>query len=100
MPLFIEHGFTLMLSHADLHISCRMVKLLSLCQADSGGYAGGPGQLPHLAPTYAAVMTLCIIGSEEAFTSINRHSLSLFLTRMHQPDGSFIMHEGGEVDIR
>ena len=35
-------------------------------------FAGGPGQLPHLAPTYASVMALCTIGTEEAFNAINR----------------------------
>ena len=29
-----------------------------------------------------------------------RPSLQLFLTQMHQPDGSFIMHYDGEVDVR
>jgi len=33
---------------------------------------GGPGQLPHLAPTYAAVCALCIIGTEQAYESIDR----------------------------
>lgn len=57
-------------------------------------------QLPHLAPTYAAVSALCIIGTEEAYDVINRHTLYRFLLSMHQTNGSFIMHEGGEVDIR
>jgi len=33
---------------------------------------GGPGQLPHLAPTYAAVCALCTIGTVEAYRSIDR----------------------------
>jgi len=33
---------------------------------------GGPGQWSHLAPTYAAVNALCIVGTDEAFNSINR----------------------------
>lgn len=33
---------------------------------------GGPGQLPHLAPTYAAVLALCILGTEEAYKAIDR----------------------------
>lgn len=80
-------------------------------------YVGGPGQMPHLAPTYAAVLSLCILGTEEAYNVIDRwahfflftslcHSLlyrtnlQLFLTQMHQSDGSFIMHTDGEVDVR
>lgn len=30
----------------------------------TGGFGGGPGQLAHLAPTYAAVNALAILGSE------------------------------------
>lgn len=33
---------------------------------------GGPGQWAHLAPTYAAINALCIIGTEEAYNSIDR----------------------------
>lgn len=62
--------------------------------------AGGPGQLPHLAPTYAAVLALCTIGSEQAYSAIDRPGLQRFLYHCHQDDGSFIMHQDGEVDIR
>ena len=62
--------------------------------------AGGPGQLPHLAPTYAAVLALCTVGSLEAYQVIDRPGLQRFLLRMHQDDGSYIMHEDGEKDIR
>ena len=37
----------------------RCIRLLMLCQSASGGFGGGPGQLPHLAPTYAACAALC-----------------------------------------
>ena len=36
----------------------KCIHLLSLCQSESGGFGGGPGQLPHLAPSYAACATL------------------------------------------
>ena len=62
--------------------------------------SGGPGQLSHLAPTYAAVLALCTQGTREAFAMINRPALQHFLLRMHQDDGSYIMHEDGEKDIR
>jgi prenyltransferase beta subunit len=35
-----------------------------------------------------------------SFVSVTRASLQRFLLSMHQPDGSFTMHLGGEVDIR
>nr|XP_048711679.1 protein farnesyltransferase subunit beta isoform X1 [Caretta caretta] len=75
-------------------------QFLSRCQSPSGGFGGGPGQHPHLAPTYAAVSALCIIGTEEAFNVVNREKLLEYLYSLKQPDGSFIMHVGGEVDVR
>ncbi|XP_062823277.1 protein farnesyltransferase subunit beta isoform X3 [Anolis carolinensis] len=75
-------------------------QFLSHCQSPSGGFGGGPGQHPHLAPTYAAVNALCIIGTEEAYNVINREKLLEYLYSLKQPDGSFIMHIGGEVDVR
>ena len=41
-----------------------IVFFLSCCQGTEGGYGGGPMQLPHLAPTYAAVCALLEIGTE------------------------------------
>lgn len=61
---------------------------------------GGPGQLPHLAPTYASVLALCSLGVPEAYKVIDRPALQSFLLSMHQEDGSYIMHEDGEKDIR
>lgn len=109
-------------------------QFLSRCQSPQGGFGGGPGQDPHLAPTYAAVNALCIIGTEEAFGVINRYGRHLgglggsgwmargwggktcvppmqppgfcrkklleYLHSLKQPDGSFLMHVGGEVDVR
>ncbi|KAI8593264.1 terpenoid cyclases/protein prenyltransferase alpha-alpha toroid [Geranomyces variabilis] len=80
--------------------AARAIATLAACQDPEGGFAGGPGQLPHVAPTYAAVNALAIIGTEEAFAVVKRPELLSFLLRMKQPDGSFIMHEGGEVDVR
>ena len=37
-------------------------------------HLGGPGQMPHLAPTYAAVCALCILGRfwTKAYNVIDR----------------------------
>jgi len=76
-----------------------IIQFLSQCQSLSGGFAGGPGQLSHLAPTYAAINALVILG-QEALEIVNREKLVLWLDSLRQEDGSFIMHIGGEVDIR
>nr|BAN21117.1 protein farnesyltransferase beta subunit [Riptortus pedestris] len=83
----------------DVSKSC-VVKFLSSLQNEDGGFGGGPNQFSHLAPTYAAVNALCIIGTEDAFKAINRKTLLEFLRRLRVGDGSFYMHNGGEIDMR
>ncbi|WKY13786.1 hypothetical protein Q1695_004543 [Nippostrongylus brasiliensis] len=77
-----------------------VIAFLKTCQHPDGGFGGGPGQYAHLAPTYASVMALASLQTKEALAAINRESLTRFLHRMKQPDGSFTMHDGGEADIR
>lgn len=79
---------------------CRTTHTFALAQHPNGGYGGGYGQLPHLAGTYATVLSLAITGGFEAYESIDRRSLWHFLGRMKQADGGFTMAEGGEEDIR
>eukprot|EP00040_Diaphanoeca_grandis_P044554 m.12730 g.12730 ORF g.12730 m.12730 type:complete len:399 (-) comp9419_c0_seq1:95-1291(-) len=74
--------------------------LLSRCQSPEGGFAGGPGQLAHLAPTYAAVNSLAIIGTEEAYKIIDRRKLITWLRKLREPSGGWQMHEDGELDVR
>ena len=40
------------------------------------------------------------ISGKEAFDVINREKLVIWMNKLRQNDGSFVMHEGGEVDIR
>lgn len=49
-----------------------MLFFIYRCQCKNGGFGGGPGQLAHLAPTYAAVNALITIGSPAAYAVINR----------------------------
>jgi protein farnesyltransferase subunit beta len=67
-------------------------------QHPTGGFAGGPGQIPHLLPTYAAVCSLAILNG--GWEEINREALLAFFLRMKRPDGSFTVCDGGEVDVR
>eukprot|EP01097_Dermamoeba_algensis_P006457 TRINITY_DN4040_c0_g2_i1.p1 TRINITY_DN4040_c0_g2~~TRINITY_DN4040_c0_g2_i1.p1 ORF type:complete len:330 (+),score=82.67 TRINITY_DN4040_c0_g2_i1:40-990(+) len=78
----------------------KAVDYLKRCEHPKGGLAGGPGQLPHLAATYAGVNALVILGVEEAYKALDRKKLYEFIMRMKQPDGSFVMQEDGEVDVR
>jgi protein farnesyltransferase subunit beta len=77
-----------------------VVSFLSSCQDARGGYGGGPGQLPHLAPTYAAVSALVTLGTPEALGSIDRDAMQAFLLRVALPSaqgGGFVMHEGARA---
>ncbi|KAE8400446.1 terpenoid cyclases/protein prenyltransferase alpha-alpha toroid [Aspergillus pseudonomiae] len=66
----------------------------------TGGFGGGHGQLSHCAPSYAAVLSLAMVGGEEAFQLIDREAMWRWLGRLKQPDGGFRVSEGGEEDVR
>lgn len=97
---WILHSLELLEEPVPTAIASDVCKFLARCQSPTGGFAGGPCQAAHLAPTYAAVNALCIIGTQEAYNIIDREKLLSFLFSVKQPDGSFVMHGGGEVDVR
>lgn len=81
----------------------KVLSFLTCCQntATTGGFGGGPSQLSHCAPTYAAVLALCTIGSDEALLSINRPKLyAFFWSLKNDITGAFCMHRDGETDTR
>lgn len=78
----------------------RVVDKLARLQNVTGGFGGGPGQISHLATTYAAVHSLFIVGGEQAYAVIHRARLYTWFMSLKQADGSFRMCEGGEIDIR
>jgi len=100
LTYWILHALDLLEVEISQDIIERGISSISSWQHPQGGFSGGPYQLAHLAPTYAAVNSLAILGSNEAMDVIDRKALYEFLMRMKQTDGSFTMHEGGEIDIR
>lgn len=99
LAYWILHSLELLNVAIEGQQRSEIINFLSRCQNTSGGFAGGPGQVSHLAPTYAAINALVILG-QEALEIVDREKLVLWLDSLRQNDGSFIMHEGGEVDIR
>lgn len=90
-----------LLGRVDRAHACDVCRFLSTCAAPGGaGFCGGPGQRPHLAPTYAACAALATLGGPPAAAVLDRPSLARFLRRLKQQDGSFRMTDGGEVDTR
>ena len=65
--------------HADV------INFLRSCQAASGGFGGGPRQLPHLAPTYAATASLVSLGGDEALDAVDRPAMLDFVYRLALP---------------
>ncbi|KAI1287636.1 Protein farnesyltransferase subunit beta [Halotydeus destructor] len=101
LTYWISHSLKILEDNATLSLqSNRIVDFLKRCSSTSGGYAGGPQQTSHLAATYAAINALVTLSDADALTSINRETLLKYLCDMKQPDGSFTMHRGGEIDVR
>ncbi|PIO36468.1 hypothetical protein AB205_0168840 [Aquarana catesbeiana] len=69
---WIVHSLMLLDEPIPESVASSVCQFLGQCQGPNGGFAGGPSQQPHLAPTYAAVNALCTIGTEEAYNVINR----------------------------
>mmetsp|Transcript_7141 Transcript_7141/g.9938 ORF Transcript_7141/g.9938 Transcript_7141/m.9938 type:complete len:420 (+) Transcript_7141:191-1450(+) len=82
----------------------RIYTFLDKCQAPTGGFGGGPQQTAHLAPTYAAVMSIVITGSEKAYKTINRQKMYDFLMSLKVTEGllqgGFSVTKDGEIDTR
>ncbi|EPS68135.1 hypothetical protein M569_06635, partial [Genlisea aurea] len=97
---WIMHSIALLGDCVKDELENDIIDFLNRCQDSNGGYGGGPGQMPHLATTYAAVNTLITIGGERSLSSINRENLYEFLIRMKDSGGGFSMHDGGEIDVR
>lgn len=97
---WILNAGTLLGHRFDDDLLDQVVTFLAHCRCPSGGFGGGPGQLAHLAPTYAAVNALCLIGTERALHTIDRQQLWHFLLQVRTTGGAFLMHVGGETDIR
>lgn len=81
-------------------VTNNVIEFINECAHEDGGYGGGPGQIAHLATTFAAVNALITTSNEKALESIDRAGIVKFLHRMKQDDGSFTMHEDGEIDSR
>ncbi|PWY87705.1 CaaX farnesyltransferase beta subunit Ram1 [Aspergillus heteromorphus CBS 117.55] len=78
----------------------RVIATFVPMQNPTGGFGGGHGQLSHCASGYAAVLSLAMVGGEEALKLIDREKMWRWLGRLKQPDGGIRVCEGGEEDVR
>ncbi|CAO1321505.1 unnamed protein product [Diamesa hyperborea] len=81
-------------------VQADVVTFLTKCRHPTGGFGGGPGQLPHLAPTYAAVNALSLIETKESHAAIDLEGIKSFLWTVRESNGAFRMHVDGELDVR
>ncbi|CAF9921314.1 MAG: hypothetical protein GOMPHAMPRED_002290 [Gomphillus americanus] len=81
-------------------VSNRVLSTLAAFQNDTGGFAGGHGQISHIATTFAAVLSLAIVGGSQAFDMIHRRALWTWLGQVKAKEGGFYMAAGAELDAR
>ena len=100
---WITNTLELLKEPLPIEAKLRVVRYLEACVCpETGAFCGGPYQRPHLAPCYASMMAITILGIPEAYAVIRRQGLHDFIVSMrvpHQP-GLFTMHEKGESDMR
>ena len=78
----------------------RVIKTFTPMQYPTGGIGGGHGQYPHLAGSYAALLSIANVGGDATYSCINRKTMWHWLGRLKQADGGFQLCEGGEEDTR
>jgi protein farnesyltransferase subunit beta len=88
----------------SIHATTTNSTSTSTITLSAGGFGGGPGQMPHAATTYAAVLSLCSLLSSTplAFDLLQSIRLELYawLASLQLLDGSFCMNHDQEVDVR
>ncbi|EDO08018.1 Prenyltransferase and squalene oxidase repeat family protein [Babesia bovis T2Bo] len=91
------HGLSILGADISLYKDRAIHSLFSCWDSVSGGFGGGPGQIGHLATTYAAICCFKMFG---CVNMLDTAKIRKFLFDMKQPDGTFTVHRGGEVDVR
>ncbi|KAF7957540.1 hypothetical protein EAE96_003117 [Botrytis aclada] len=84
-------------------VSSYREKIISTCrpiQNATGGFGGGNGQMSHLATTYANILSISMVGGQEALDIIDRKAMWKWLGSLKMSTGGFRMAVGGEEDIR
>lgn len=55
----------------------RVVQTFMSMQNRDGGFGGGHGQMSHCAASYAAILSLALVGGREALDMIDRRALQV-----------------------
>jgi protein farnesyltransferase subunit beta len=99
---WITNSLYLLKNPVNYEVSLGIIEYLRQCMDQSGGFSGGPYQLPHLASNYAAMMTLVNLNLPEGYQLINVQKMKQFIIscRRQEEAGSYRMHDQGESDMR
>ena len=97
---WIVHSLNLLGDKLTTEHQIRISQFIGSVQAETGGFTGNVGHLPHLATTYAAVSAVASLDHEQCWEVIDCERLKAFISTMHNEDGSFAMHKDGELDVR
>ena len=81
-------------------IKLKAFNTLKSCLNEDGGFGGGMGQITHLATSYAAVNAIAIINTKECYELLDKQKLLILFKSLKLSNGSFRVHDGGEIDIR
>lgn len=61
--------------HRLIRLMHRVISTFSPMQNPEGGFGGGHGQISHIAATYAAVLSLAMVGGAESLELIDRRAM-------------------------
>lgn len=78
IDLALSHLSSFVGMHAKtLHLTLfnSVVATLRPIQNKTGGFGGGHGQFSHLATTYASVLSLVMVGGDEALELVDRRAM-------------------------
>ncbi|OAT06004.1 protein farnesyltransferase subunit beta [Blastomyces gilchristii SLH14081] len=78
----------------------RVIATAAPMQNPTGGFGGGHGQMSHCASSYALILSLALVGGQDAFKLVNRTAMWRWLGKLKQADGGFQVTLGGEEDVR
>lgn len=79
----------------------KIVQFTLACQNSDGGFGGNVGHDSHLLYTLSAVQVLCLLDvSSDRFNAESKKRAATWVSKLQQPDGSFVGDRWGEVDTR
>ncbi|RMZ92062.1 hypothetical protein DV736_g697, partial [Chaetothyriales sp. CBS 134916] len=98
---FLENNLATFPAHFDfIFLEKTVRKTFFPLQNSTGGFGGGYGHYSHLAGTYAALLSIALVGGEDTYAMIDRKAMWHWLGRLKQCDGGFQICQGGEEDVR